>query len=174
MGQNTQAATHPPIHSFTQLNTWKKGHELVIHTHQLLKKFPKEQQFALANQMSRASISITSNIAEGFSRQSNKEKLQFYYISQGSLTELQNQLLISRDLQYISNKDFMDIAQETVIVHKLLTGLIKYVKISTQYTIHNTKISTTQDIFLSSGAPNAYPTRTPLLAHLGARAWEEN
>lgn len=128
MKDNTQTPRHAPIRSFTQLNVWKNGHLLVLHIHRLLKKFPKEQQFALANQMSRASISITSNIAEGFSRLSNKEKTQFYYIAQGSLTELQNQLLISRDLSYITSEEFINAAKETVIVHKLLSGLIKYAK----------------------------------------------
>jgi four helix bundle protein len=116
---------HFPIRSFTQLNTWKEGHILVIWVHQLLKKFPKEQQFALVNQMSRASI---SNIAEGFSRQSSKEKAQFYFVAQGSLTELQNQLIISRDLAYITVQEFSDIFAKTIVVHKLLSGLIKYIK----------------------------------------------
>jgi four helix bundle protein len=134
MGVMRQTSQDPPIRSFTDLNTWKKGHLLVIQVHSLLKSFPKEQQFVLVSQMSRASISITSNIAEGFSRLSNKEKTQFYYIAQGSLTELQNQLLISRDLGYISTKEFIETAQETVVVHKLLSGLIKHARLSIRNT----------------------------------------
>jgi len=65
------------------------------------------------------------NIAEGFSRQSYKEKIQFYSIAQGSVTELQNQLLIARDVKYITNKQFQEIAKQTVIIHKLINGLIK-------------------------------------------------
>lgn len=75
--------------------------------------------------MQRCVVSITSNIAEGFSRRSKKEKSQFYYTSLGSLTELQNQLLISRDLMYINKAEFKEIATQTVVVSKLINGLIK-------------------------------------------------
>ena len=73
--------------------------------------------------MQRAAVSITSNIAEGFSRKTNKEKYQFYSISQGSLTELQNQLLIARDLHYLRKDVFNLLANQTISVSKLLNGL---------------------------------------------------
>lgn len=73
-------------------------------------------------------MSITSNIAEGFSRKSRKEAAQFFYISLGSVTELQNQLLIARDIGYITAEDFKIIANTTVVVSKLLNGLIKSAK----------------------------------------------
>jgi len=79
--------------------------------------------------MRRAAISITSNIAEGFSRQGLKEKIQFYYMSLGSLTELQNQLLIARDVGYLSKEKFQDLAQRTVEVGKVVNGLIKSLKV---------------------------------------------
>ena len=79
--------------------------------------------FDLVNQMRRCVVSITSNIAEGFSRTTNKDKYQFYSIAQGSLTELQNQLLIARDVGYLKNDIFQKIAQQTIIVHKLINGL---------------------------------------------------
>jgi four helix bundle protein len=75
--------------------------------------------------MRRCSISISSNIAEGFSRQSKKEKIQFYYISKGSLTEIQNQMLLAREIKYLAREEFDKLAQKTIIVSKLLTGLIK-------------------------------------------------
>lgn len=78
--------------------------------------------------MRRCVISITSNIAEGFSRSGKKEKIQFYYTALGSLTELQNQLLIARDLSYIDSELFKEIAEQTVLVQKLLNGLIKSIK----------------------------------------------
>ncbi len=118
------------IQSFTDLNTWQEGHKLVLLVFQITRVFPREQQFVLVSQMTRAAISITSNIAEGFSRGSVKEKLQFYYISQGSLTELQNQLLISRDVGYISKIQFMKLAEQSIVVHKLLSGLIRYARTS--------------------------------------------
>lgn len=88
-------------------------------------RFPTKEQFALTDQMRRCVLSVTSNIAEGFSRQGQKEKMQFYYIARGSITELQNQLLVARDIGYLPREDFTKIAEQTVLVHKLLNGLIK-------------------------------------------------
>jgi len=76
------------IQSFTQLNVWKEAHKLVLLIYKTTDNFPKKETYSLTDQMRRCAISITSNIAEGFSRQSKKEKLQFYYVSKGSLTEL--------------------------------------------------------------------------------------
>ncbi len=73
--------------------------------------------------MRRAAVSITSNIAEGFSRNTSKDKCQLYTIAQGSLTELQNQLLIARDIGYIKEEGFRKIAEQTVVVNKLINGL---------------------------------------------------
>lgn len=76
----------------------------------------------------RCTISITSNIAEGFSRQGLKEKIHFYYIALGSVTELQNQLLVAKDVSYLSKEEFTKLAEQTVEVHKLINGLIKSLK----------------------------------------------
>jgi four helix bundle protein len=67
--------------------------------------------------------SVGSNIAEGFSRGTIKDKVQFYCVSHGSLTELQNQLVIARDIQYITKEEFSALAEQTILVHKLITGL---------------------------------------------------
>lgn len=83
--------------SFKELEVWKRGHEIVILVYLLTKEFPKEEIFGITNQMRRAAVSITSNIAEGFGRHSYKDKAKFYAISQGSCFELENQILISRD-----------------------------------------------------------------------------
>lgn len=116
------------IKSFTDLVAWKEGHKLVISIYNITKHFPKEELFGLNNQIRRAAVSITSNIAEGFSRQSNKEKIQFYSTARGSLTELQNQLLIAKDIKYISANSFNKTAELTVVVSKLINGLIKFSK----------------------------------------------
>ena len=113
------------IKSFTQLNTWKEAHRLVLDIYRLTKNFPREEQFGLTNQVRRAVISITSNIAEGFSRNSYKEKSQFYSMALGSLSEVQNQLLIARDLGYITQSEFTKLANQTITISKLLNGLIK-------------------------------------------------
>ncbi len=116
------------IRSFTDLNAWVKGHELVLSVYGFVEQFPKQEQYILTPQILRSSISITSNIAEGFGRKGYKEKLQFYYIAQSSLTELQNQLIIARDRKYLTKVDFENIWVQTVTVHKLTGGLIKSIK----------------------------------------------
>lgn len=112
------------IKSFTDLIAWQEGHKLVLAIYRITSSFPRAE-YSLADQMKRCAVSITSNIAEGFSRKSKKEKMQFYYMSLGSTTELQNQLVISRDLQFLPVKDFNDVAQQTIRQHKLINGLIK-------------------------------------------------
>ena len=113
------------IQSFTDLKAWQEGHKLVLMVYEATKFFPKQEQFRLISQICRAVVSITSNIAEGFSRNWAKEKIQFYSIALGSLTEVQNQLLIAKDLDYMTKQEFTKIANQTVIVSKLLRGLMK-------------------------------------------------
>jgi len=116
------------IKSFMDLDAWKEGHTLVLDIYKITKRFPKEEIFGLISQMRRCVVSITSNIAEGFSRQSYKEKLQFYSIAQGSVTELQNQLLISKDVNYITENEFQNISEQAIKVHKIINGLIRHSK----------------------------------------------
>ena len=113
------------IKDFTDLNTWKEGHKLVVQIYEITKNFPKSEILSLSNQMQRAAVLITSNIAEGFGRQSYKEKIQFYYLAQGSLIELKNQLIIARDIKYIDTKLYVKVKNQTDITHQLLQGLIK-------------------------------------------------
>lgn len=113
------------IKSFTDLRAWQEGHKLVLMIYDITKHFPREEIFGLTNQLRRAIVSFTSNIAEGFSRQSYKEKAQFYSMALGSLTEVQNQLLVAKDINYISQEDFNKIAKQTIEVSKITNGLIK-------------------------------------------------
>lgn len=113
------------IQSFTDLRVWQEGHKLVLEIYRLTAKFPGLEQFGLSNQLRRAVVSITSNIAEGFSRNTAGEKRQFYAIALGSLTEVKNQLLIARDLKFLSAADFSDCSRRTVDMSKMLNGLIK-------------------------------------------------
>lgn len=116
------------IQNFTDLNTWKEGHKIVLEVYSITKQFPKEETYSLVDQMRRCAVSITSNIAEGFNRQGKKEKIQFYYMALASLTELQNQLLVSRDVGYLQNSKFMQLAEQSVVIKKLINGLIKSIK----------------------------------------------
>ena len=117
--------TNNKIQEFTDLYSWQESHKLVLMIYKIIKKFPKEENFALSDQLRRASASITSNIAEDFGRQTIKEKIQFYYQAQGSLSEIKNQLLISKDLNYIDNNEFTEIFNQANLSHQLLHGLIK-------------------------------------------------
>lgn len=116
------------IKSFIDLHAWQEAHKLLLLVYRLTQPFPKEEQFGLTPQLRRAVLSVSSNIAEGFSRSSIKDKTHFYTMAQGSLTESQNQLLAARDLGYLPKTDFQLAANQSVTVHKLLTGLIKSTK----------------------------------------------
>jgi len=113
------------IRSFVDLDAWKEGHKLVLLIYRITNNYPKCETYGLVSQMRRCAVSITSNVAEGFGRKTYKGKIKFYYISQGSIRELQNQLVISRDLNYISDKIFQNVAQKTITENKIINGLIK-------------------------------------------------
>ena len=113
------------INNFTDLKVWQEGHRLVIALYKLTKKFPKEEQFGVISQLRRAAVSVTSNIAEGCSRYYFKDKIRFYYISRGSLSEIQNLLFISKDLNYASNKEFQNFYTHANKVKAIINGLIK-------------------------------------------------
>ncbi len=116
------------IQSFTDLNAWKESHKFVLLVYRKTTSFPKEEVFGITNQIRRAAVSIVSNIAEGFGRQSYKEKVQFYSIAQGSNLEIQSQMLVARDLGFLKEKDFQEIANQSIAVGKLLSGLIRATK----------------------------------------------
>jgi four helix bundle protein len=113
------------IQRFTDLEVWKTSHELTIFIYKFTKKFPKYETFGLTSQVRRAVVSIESNIAEGFSRFHFKDRLNFYYQSRGSVSEVQTQIIIAKDLDYISLEEFnkaFDLSQKVLII---LSGLIK-------------------------------------------------
>ncbi len=116
------------IKSFTDLIAWQEAHKLAIVVYKTTQDFPRQEIYSLIDQIRRCVVSITSNIAEGFSRQGKKEKIQFFYMAKGSLTELQNQLLLARDVGYLDRDKFNKIAEQTIIVGKLISGLIRSLK----------------------------------------------
>lgn len=118
-------AEKPKIKKFVDLIAWQEGHKFAIMIYKEIKKFPEDEKFGMISQMKRAAVSITSNIAEGFSRRGIADKARFYYISQGSLTEIQNQLILCRDLKYLKLENFEKLIKQSVIVNKLIYGLIK-------------------------------------------------
>ena len=130
------------ISTFFDLTTWKLGHEIVLEIYSFSKAFPKEEQFGLTSQMRRAAVSVTSNIAEGFSRRTADAKKQFYYMSLGSSRELQNQAKIAKDLGYIDDTQHKAIQEKLLRFAKMITGLISSAETrpkNTEYRIPNTK-----------------------------------
>jgi len=96
------------IYSHKDLEVWKKSISLVREIYSVTKIFPSEERFGITQQMRRSAISVQSNIAEGSGRNSKKEFIQFLSIAQGSLAELETQIIISRELNYISGADSFD------------------------------------------------------------------
>lgn len=93
------------IRTFRDLRVWQKGIELVREVYKVTSQFPKDEQYGLVAQLRRASISVPSNIAEGFRRRHAKEHRQFLNIALGSCAELETQVVIAKELKYITDKD---------------------------------------------------------------------
>ena len=100
--------------------------EFVSVIYNLTSSFPSTEQFGITSQMRRSSISVPSNIAEGFGRQTTKELIQFLYISRGSLSELETQILISKNLKFITETERLE--QTITIISKMLSNLITKLK----------------------------------------------
>ena len=120
--------TQVTIRSFTDLNVWKESHRLVLMVYKITTNFPPKETYSLTDQMRRAASSVTANIAEGFGRQTYKEKAQFYYLSQGSLLELKNFILIAKDVGYLDQNSFKQLTEQANISHQLLQGFIQKTK----------------------------------------------
>lgn len=110
--------------TYRDLLAWQKGIKLAKAVYELTANYPSDERFGLTNQMRRCSISIPSNIAEGFGRGSDKELVQFLYISLGSSNELDTQLIVSYELSFITEERFKGIEKLNNEVNKMLQSLI--------------------------------------------------
>ena len=110
--------------TYRDLLAWQKGIQLAKAVYQLTANYPSDERFGLTNQMRRCSVSIPSNIAEGFGRGSDKELVQFLYISLGSSNELDTQLTVSYELSFITEDRFKEIEKLNNEVNKMLQSLI--------------------------------------------------
>ena len=108
--------------SFEQLIVWQKAHSYVLAIYKITKQYPKEELFCLVNQMRRAAASLTANIAEGYAKISSKDKLRFYNISQGSLEETRNFIILSKDLGYITLQDKEQLGIQAAEISRLLNA----------------------------------------------------
>lgn len=122
------------VFGYRKLIAYQKAKELVKRTYNLLKKFPADERFAICDQLRRASVSITSNIAEGVTRYSVKDKAHFIEMSYGSLMEVSSQFEVAEDLGYISCEERLSMDQLIEEVARLLSGLQKTYKPSTDLT----------------------------------------
>lgn len=113
------------ITSYRDMQVWQESRILAAQIYKITAQFPPSEQFGITNQMRRAAVSVPSNIAEGFGRANAKEKSHFYYISKGSLAELETQSYIAFDVGYIDEKVLERIMQQSSLAHRLLQGLIR-------------------------------------------------
>jgi four helix bundle protein len=112
------------IKSYKDLIVWQKAYKLTLDIYKITDSFPQKETFALVSQLRRASVSIPSNIAEGYRRGSKKEYRQFLRIAFGSAGEIETQLLLSKDIGYISEKKFNELTTLLTEVLKMLNTLI--------------------------------------------------
>ena len=113
------------IKNFQDLRIWQKGIEVVKNIYIMTKKFPKEELYGLTSQMRRSAVSIPSNIAEGFRRYHNKEYRQFLYITMGSCAELETQIIIANELNYINNNNKIELIEKIKYICRMINQLIK-------------------------------------------------
>lgn len=109
---------------YENLEVWKEAHELVLSIYKVVDNFPKEEKFRLTDQLYRASSSVAINICEGTGRNTQKDFAHFLYMSRGSLHETSYELLLARDLSYISNEQYEILVKKCDKIGKMLNGLI--------------------------------------------------
>jgi len=113
------------MHNFKELIVWQKSRCLVNDIYKLTQKFPVDEKFGLTQQIRRAAVSIPSNIAEGSGRGTNNDFLHFIDIANGSAFEVETQLYLALDLEYISQSEFEDIAKKLLDVERLIYNFKK-------------------------------------------------
>jgi four helix bundle protein len=114
--------------SFEEIESWKKARVFNKNIYSISQQGTFSKDFDLIRQIRRASVSISSNIAEGFERNTDKEFVYFLYVAKASAGEVRSQLYLANDLDYINNEDFNQLKNQVVEISKLIGGLIKYLK----------------------------------------------
>ncbi len=113
------------IKSYRDLLIWQKGRVIVKKTYEICADMPTEELYSLQSQLKRSAISIPSNIAEGYGRNSTKNYIHFLKISRGSLYELETQMILAKDLNFITEEQFSEIAETITEEAKMLNSYIK-------------------------------------------------
>jgi four helix bundle protein len=117
------------VQRFRNLRVWEKAHRLTLDVYASGKAFPREEMFGLTSQMRRSSASIGTNIAEGCCRKGDAEMARFLQIALGSASELEYQLLLAHDLDYLRNPGFERLTAQVVEVKKMLSSLMQKVRV---------------------------------------------
>jgi four helix bundle protein len=112
--------------SFEEINSWQKARQFNKRIYEITDTQNFKRDFDLVRQIRRASISISSNIAEGFERNTDKEFIQFLYIAKASAAEVRSQLYLAFDLNYIEKMEFEELFNDVSDISKLISGFIKY------------------------------------------------
>jgi four helix bundle protein len=115
------------VFSFEKLEVWQNSKDLVLNIYQLVKKFPTEEMYGLSSQLKRSASSIATNIAEGTSRNTTKDKAHFLTISYSSATETLNHLIISKELNYITETEYLFLREKIEKICNQINSLRKYV-----------------------------------------------
>lgn len=116
-------------HNFKEIIAWEKSRDLVVNVYKLTRKFPSDEKFALTSQVKRAAVSISSNIAEGAGRKTNKDFARFLDISLGSAYELESQLINAKDLDFITKNEYNIIYKQLSEVQKLINGFLSSLRL---------------------------------------------
>lgn len=113
---------------FKELIVWQKSINLVTEIHRITEKFPSNEIYGLTSQLRRACVSVPSNIAEGNTRRSKADYLQFLRIARGSCSEIETQIIISKNLEFINDITFETLSFNIVEISKMINGLINSLK----------------------------------------------
>ncbi len=116
------------MQDYTKLDVWKESHQLVLEIYQLTKNLPSEERFHLTKQIRSSTTSVPTNLVEGCGRYSQKDKAHFFQMAFGSASELGYQLLILRDLNYISPEKYSEVLARVVLLKKKLNALLGVVR----------------------------------------------
>ena len=116
------------MRDFRELKVWEKAHRLTLDIYQITQSFPREEVYGLQNQMRRAASSVPTNLAEGCGRDTTTELARFLHISMGSLSEVDYQLLLSRDLAYIQGADYDRLLAQLQEVRRMLISYSQKIK----------------------------------------------
>ena len=111
--------------TFKDLIVWQESYKLTLDIYKITENFPQHEKNGLTSQLRRSAVSVSSNIAEGFGRNGAREKDQFYAMAHGSLTELENEILVAKGVGYIDQEVFIQLESAYVLTQKLLSGLQK-------------------------------------------------